>query len=263
MIIKNDFIVILITLIKDKGVNMESNDFINILGYKIYNKTLSECMKKIKTFEKVHIVSGNPEVLYTGLHNKTLLDNFTSDKSLIIPDGVGTQISAKILKVHIQEKIAGIELMKEILKDCENTGNGVYLLGSSEENLNSCIINLVRDYPRLNIVGYKNGFFDIDNPKDILDEIKVKEPYAVFVAMGCPRQENFIVRYMDILPAKIFMGVGGSVDVIGEKVNRAPKWMINIGMEWFYRVAKEPWRIKRLGSIPKFIFLVATKKKVQ
>lgn len=79
---------------------------------------------------------------------------------------------------------------------------------------------------------------------------------AIFVAMGCPRQENFIVKYMDELPCKIFMGVGGSFDVIAEKVNRAPRWMINIGMEWAYRVSKEPWRIKRLGSIPKFIGIV-------
>lgn len=242
---------------------MKCNDFINILEFKVYNKTLKECMEKIKTLQKVHIISGNPEVLYTGLHNKTLLENFTSNKALIIPDGVGTQICAKILKTPVEEKIAGIELMKEIIKDCENTGEGIYLLGSSQENLNACIINLVKDYPRLNILGYKNGFFDIDNPKEILDEIKEKKPYAVFVAMGCPRQENFIVKYMDILPSKIFMGVGGSVDVIGEKVNRAPRWMINIGMEWFYRVAKEPWRIKRLGSIPKFIYLVATNKKVK
>jgi len=88
------------------------------------------------------------------------------------------------------------------------------------------------------------------------EEIKEKKPMAIFVAMGCPRQENFIVKYMDELPCKIFMGVGGSFDVIAEKVNRAPRWMINIGMEWAYRVSKEPWRIKRLGSIPKFIGIV-------
>ncbi|MGL5086840.1 MAG: WecB/TagA/CpsF family glycosyltransferase [Clostridium sp.] len=240
---------------------MKENEFINILDYKIYKKSLSDCVEKINTFDKVHIISGNPEVLYTGLHNKTLLANFKSDKALIIPDGVGTQISANILKTPVDEKIAGIELMKEIIKGCENTGNGIYLLGSCEENLKSCVMNLIRDYPMLNILGYRNGFFDMDNPKEILAEIKEKKPYAVFVAMGCPRQENFIVKYMDELPVKVFMGVGGSFDVIAEKVNRAPKWMINIGMEWFYRVAKEPWRIKRLGSIPRFIFMVSTKKR--
>ena len=229
---------------------------IDMLGYEIFAANMDECLEVVLSKEKVHIVSGNPEVLYTGLNDKNLFDNFTSDKSLIIPDGVGVQISAKILKSPVEEKIAGIELMKKILEKCEDSGEGIYLLGASEENLKACVANILRDYPRINISGYHNGFFDLDNPREILEEIKEKKPMAVFVAMGCPRQEKFIVRYMDELPCKIFMGVGGSFDVIAEKVNRAPRWMIDIGMEWAYRVAKEPWRIKRLGSIPKFIWTV-------
>ncbi|MEE0728482.1 MAG: WecB/TagA/CpsF family glycosyltransferase [Clostridium saudiense] len=228
----------------------------DMLGYEIFAANMDECLEVVLSKEKVHIVSGNPEVLYTGLNDKNLFDNFTSDKSLIIPDGVGVQISAKILKTPVEEKIAGIELMKKILEKCEDSGEGIYLLGASEENLKACVANILRDYPRINISGYHNGFFDLDNPREILEEIKEKKPMAVFVAMGCPRQEKFIVRYMDELPCKIFMGVGGSFDVIAEKVNRAPRWMIDIGMEWAYRVAKEPWRIKRLGSIPKFIWTV-------
>ena len=229
---------------------------IDMLGYEIFAANMDECLEVVLSKEKVHIVSGNPEVLYTGLNDKNLFDNFTSDKSLIIPDGVGVQISAKILKTPVEEKIAGIELMKKILEKCEDSGEGIYLLGASEENLKACVANILRDYPRINISGYHNGFFDLDNPREILEEIKEKKPMAVFVAMGCPRQEKFIVRYMDELPCKIFMGVGGSFDVIAEKVNRAPRWMIDIGMEWAYRVAKEPWRIKRLGSMPKFIWTV-------
>ena len=229
---------------------------IDMLGYEIFAANMDECLEVVLSKEKVHIVSGNPEVLYTGLNDKNLFDNFTSDKSLIIPDGVGVQISAKILKTPVEEKIAGIELMKKILEKCEDSGEGIYLLGASEENLKACVANILRDYPRINISGYHNGFFDLDNPREILEEIKEKKPMAVFVAMGCLRQEKFIVRYMDELPCKIFMGVGGSFDVIAEKVNRAPRWMIDIGMEWAYRVAKEPWRIKRLGSIPKFIWTV-------
>ena len=229
---------------------------IDILGYEIFAANMDECLEVVLSKEKVHIVSGNPEVLYTGLNDRKLFENFTCDKSLIIPDGVGVQISAKILKTPVEEKIAGIEFMKKILEKCEDTGEGIYLLGASEENLKACVANILRDYPRINISGYHNGFFDLDNPREILEEIKEKKPMAVFVAMGCPRQEKFIVRYMDELPCKIFMGVGGSFDVIAEKVNRAPRWMIDIGMEWAYRVAKEPWRIKRLGSIPKFIWTV-------
>ena len=203
---------------------------IDMLGYKIFASDMNSCLEKVFSMKKVHIVSGNPEVLYVGLNNKELFKNFISDKSVIIPDGVGVQISAKIL-------------MKKILEKCEKTGESIYLLGASEENLKACVANIVRDFPKINISGYHNGFFDLNNPKEILEEIKEKKPMAIFVAMGCPRQENFIVKYMDELPCKIFMGVGGSFDVIAEKVNRAPRWMINIGMEWAYRVSKEPWRI--------------------
>ena len=233
---------------------------IDMLGYKIFASDINSCLEKVFSMKMVHIVSGNPEVLYVGLNNKELFKNFISDKSVIIPDGVGVQISAKILKTPVKEKIAGIELMKKILEKCEKTGESIYLLGASEENLKACVANIVRDFPKINIAGYHNGFFDLNNPKEILEEIKEKKPMAIFVAMGCPRQENFIVKYMDELPCKIFMGVGGSFDVIAEKVNRAPRWMINIGMEWAYRVSKEPWRIKRLGSIPKFIWLVIKNK---
>ena len=230
---------------------------INILGYKIFSEDIGKCVDTAFSYDKVHIVSGNPEVLYAGLNDRKLFDNFTSKYSLIIPDGVGTQISGKILKTPVKEKIAGIELMKRIISKCEKDGNGIYLLGANEENLKTCIANIIRDYPKINIVGYHNGFFDLDNPKEILEDIKNKKPLVLFVAMGCPRQEKFIINYMDKLPCKIYMGVGGSFDVIAEKVNRAPRWMINIGMEWAYRVFKEPWRIKRLGSIPKFIWIVA------
>lgn len=229
---------------------------INILGYNIFSENIEKCVKTIFSYDKVHVVSGNPEVLYTGLNNKELYDNFTAKSSLIIPDGVGVQISGKILKTPVEEKIAGIELMKRIISECEKNGEGIYLLGASEENLKACVANILRDYPKINIYGYHNGFFDLEDPKEILEEIKSKKPLALFVAMGCPRQEIFITKYMNELPCKIFMGVGGSFDVIAEKVNRAPRWMINIGMEWAYRVSKEPWRIKRLGSIPKFISIV-------
>ncbi|VYU63344.1 WecB/TagA/CpsF family glycosyltransferase [Clostridium tertium] len=240
---------------------MNDSNFINILGYKIFKEGLSDAIEHIKKYEKVHIVSGNPEVLYTGLNDKDLFENFTSDKAFIIPDGVGIQIAAKYLKTPVKEKVAGIELMKAIIEKATKENKSIYLIGTTDDNLNACVANLLVAYPGVNIAGYKNGYFDLDNPKGILEDIKNKKPYAVFVAMGCPRQERFIVKYMNELPCNIFMGVGGSFDVIAEKVNRAPRWMIKLGLEWLYRVAKEPFRIKRLGSIPKFLLLVFKNKK--
>lgn len=233
---------------------------IRILGYNIFSGTRKEALNNVFNYDKVHIISGNPEVLFTGLNNDELFENFTSNTGFIIPDGVGTQISGKILTTPVEEKIAGIELMKDIIKRCEEEGQGIYLLGAAEESVNACVENLLKEHPKLKILGYRNGFFDIDNAGEIIKDINSKQPLALFVAMGCPRQEKFIVKYMDELNVKIFMGVGGSFDVIGQKVKRAPRWMINIGMEWAYRVIKEPFRIKRLGSIPKFLWMVIRSK---
>ena len=239
---------------------MKDNNFIDILGYKIFKNTIEDAVNYIEDKNKLHIISGNPEVLYNGLNNKMLFDNFTSNNSLIIPDGVGIQIAAKFLKTTVKEKIAGIDLMKELIRKLSLENKSIYLLGTTDENLKACVANIIMEFPEVNIVGYRDGYFDINNPVELLKDIKEKKPYAIFVAMGCPRQEEFIVRYMDELPCQIFMGVGGSFDVIAEKVTRAPRWMIKLGLEWLYRVAKEPWRIKRLGSIPKFLLLVVRGK---
>lgn len=232
-----------------------------MLGYSIFNGSKEELLNIIYKYEKVNIISGNPEVLHNGLNNEELFKNFTDKNSIIIPDGVGVVLASKIIKNPVKEKIAGIELMDGILKKCNENGKAVYLLGTTEDVLKECERKLLIKYKNLNIVGKHNGFFDMDNCKDILEDIKKLKPYALFIAMGCPRQEKFISKYMYELPCKIYMGVGGSFDVFAGKVKRAPRWMINCNLEWLYRVAKEPYRIKRLASIPKFLLKVVLNRR--
>ncbi|MCY6353890.1 WecB/TagA/CpsF family glycosyltransferase [Clostridium sp. ZS2-4] len=230
--------------------------FTKILDYKVFSGTKKELLDYIQGFQKVNIISGNPEILFAGMENNFLNQVYNDKNSVIIPDGIGTVIASKIIKNPVKEKIAGIEVMEGIIKSCEKENKKIYLIGAKEEVLNECIINLLAEFPKLKIIGAHNGYFDLKNCQDIVDDIKNKEPYALFVAMGCPRQETFIARYMELLPCKIFMGVGGSFDVFAGKVSRAPQWMIKLGIEWLYRVVKEPWRIKRLISIPKFLLRV-------
>lgn len=240
---------------------MEDNRFIEILGYKIFRNSKSEALEEIKRFKKVNIISGNPEVIYNALNNKVLEKNFKSNNSFIIPDGIGIKIAAKLLKTEIKEKIAGIELMMDIISYCEENDKSIYLIGAKDDTLKSCVANLVVKYPNLNIAGYHNGYFNEEKEAEIIKDIKSKSPECIFIAMGSPRQDIFITKYMEELPSKVFMGVGGSFDVIGEKISRAPRWMIDLGLEWLYRVAKEPYRIARLVSIPKFLYMVLKSKR--
>lgn len=234
--------------------------FSKILEYEVFNKSKAELLHYIKNYKKINIISGNPEILFNSLNDKSLLSAYDSSNSVIIPDGIGVVVAAKIEGNPVLEKIAGIELMDDIIKMCESENKAIYLLGAKQEILDLCIINLHSKYNKLKICGSHNGYFDIDNCDEIIQDIIEKKPYAVFIAMGCPKQEKFINKYMNILPVSIFMGVGGSFDVIAGKVNRAPRWMINLGLEWLYRVAKEPFRIKRLWVIPKFLLKVICSK---
>lgn len=234
--------------------------FSKILKYEIYNKSKTEFINYIKGFDKIHIISGNPEVLYNGLYDNSVFEGCTIKNSVIVPDGIGVVIASKIAKSPVKEKIAGIEVMEEIVKFCVEDKKGIYFLGAKQEMLDKCIENLKNKYKGLIISGSHNGYFDTENCEDILDDIRKTRPHVVFVAMGCPRQEKFINKYMNSLPANIYMGLGGSFDVISGKLKRAPKWMIRFGLEWLYRVAKEPFRIKRLGVIPKFLLKVALNK---
>lgn len=226
-----------------------------LLGYRIFSEDKKELLEEIKNKERVNIISGNPEVLYNGINNEFLRNSFTGEDALIIPDGVGTLLAAKINGIEIKEKIAGIEVMNMLLEEAKKSGLKVFLLGAKEETLITCKEKIENDYEGINIVGSNNGFFDLDNCNDLIEKINESKADIIFVAMGAPRQEVFIEKYKDKLCCKVFMGVGGSFDVMAGNVNRAPEFMISIGMEWLYRVAKEPWRIKRLGSIPKFLLL--------
>lgn len=230
--------------------------FTRILKFNVFNRSKLEFLNYIEKLSKVNIVSGNPEILYNSLNDSRLLKSFISESTIIIPDGLGTVLASKMVKSPVKEKIAGIEVMEALIEKCSKEGKSIYLLGARQNILEDCIKNLINKYPDLNIAGSHNGYFDLDNCEDIICDIDKSEAHILFVAMGAPRQDIFIADNMNRLPCSIYMGVGGSFDVFSGKIKRAPSWMIKSGLEWLYRVFKEPWRIKRLSSIPKFLLKV-------
>lgn len=230
--------------------------FTKILNFRVFNKDKTALMNYIEGFDKVNIISGNPEILFNGLSNTMLKENFNAKTSVIIPDGVGTVIASKLLKEPVKEKIAGIDVVREVLIKADSEGKSIYLLGAKQEILEKCIENIKNEFPNLEVSGFHNGFFDLNNCDDIIEDVKKSDPWAIFVAMGSPRQEIFINKVMDDLNTHIFMGVGGVFDIFAGELKRAPKWMLAFGLEWLYRVIQEPFRIKRLMVIPKFLLLV-------
>ncbi|GHV72136.1 UDP-N-acetyl-D-mannosaminuronic acid transferase [Spirochaetia bacterium] len=196
---------------------------------------------------KIHIISGNAEVLKYSLQDKTAYELFAAKENIIIPDGISVYRPIK-KKVKTAQKIAGIDFMQLLLDAYQNTDKKVYFLGAREAVIYTLIPIIKQKYPNLNIAGYHHGYFNINDCADIIEDITQSKANILFVALGTPNQENFIFKYMNELPCMLFMGVGGSFDVLSGTIRRAPEWMCRLGIEWLHRLFKDPSKIGRMWN---------------
>jgi N-acetylglucosaminyldiphosphoundecaprenol N-acetyl-beta-D-mannosaminyltransferase len=228
----------------------------NLLGVRIDNITKNEALQQVSGFldssKQNMIFTPNSEILVAGHRDKYFLD-VLNKSSLNICDGKGVQIFGKI-----KQRITGVDFMLDICGLAEKVGKSIYLLGSgSEKVINNTVQSLNRKFSSLKIVGFNSGpelriknhelKYENDENDKIIDDIIMNAPDILFVAFGHEKQEKWIYEHLPHLPSiKIAMGVGGAFDVISGKIKRAPKWMQNIGLEWFWRLIKEPKRFKRI-----------------
>lgn len=165
------------------------------------------------------------------------------------------------MKKPINERAAGYDIARKVLEKLNYTDHKLFLFGGKPGVAEEAAANLKKEYPELNIVGTRNGYFSADDEADIVDEINASGADIVFVCLGAPKQEKWINSHKDELNVRVAMGIGGSLDVFAGRVERAPDFWCKIGMEWFYRLVKEPWRIGRMMDLPKFAATVITKGK--
>lgn len=236
-------------------------DSVKILGVRIDNVDMESAVKKCIGFlaedNCKSIYTPNPEMLIHAQENEEFRMVLLSG-DLVVPDGIGVIYASKYLKLGLKERVPGIDLMSRILKHLNYIKGSAYFLGSKKENLELAIENIKEAYPNLQIAGYQDGYYKMEDEVNVLNKINECKPDVLFVGMGFPRQEMLIHKYQKILNVKIAMGVGGSFDVFSKAVSRAPQWMQKIGMEWFYRLLIEPTRIKRMMNIPKFMLRILT-----
>ena len=209
--------------------------------------------------KKTFIVTANPETFMMSEKDeemrKLLLDNDT----FLVPDGIGIVKAARMINYDVKERITGIDIANELLKLGNKQKKSIYLFGAKQEVIDSMEKVLKESYPNLNLVGMSNGY---EKDKDkIFEKIVKTKPDIVLVALGIPLQEKLIYKHLDKFDKGIFVGVGGSFDVISGHKKRAPKIFIKLNLEWLYRILKEPKRLKRFyDSNVKFIFKVRRQK---
>lgn len=232
-----------------------------ILGFDVCTEDVEQLIKNIfedyKNQEQTFIVNINPEIIVSNYKNQELKEILNKQKYQI-PDGAGIVWASKKKNGKIKERIAGIDLMVKLCQKAQEHNSKIYFYGSKDGIAEKAAQNLKEKYPEINIAGVSNGYC---NEEEVIKEIKNSKTDILFVGLGSPKQEEFIIKYKEELPnVKIIMPVGGSFDVISETKKRAPKWMIKMNIEWLYRLIKEPKRIFRQVKLFKYIKLVRKEK---
>ena len=186
------------------------------------------------------------------------LRDLVNGADLVLPDGAGVVLASKILKDPLKEKVAGVDFADNLLGVLAQTGGSVYLLGSKPGIAELAAEKMLDKHPGLTIAGMADGYFKDEAP--VVEKINAVKPDVLFVCLGAPKQERFMVNHQSELQVKLMAGLGGSLDSFAGTVKRAPKWMINLSLEWLYRLIKEPKRFKRMLRLPKFLWAVCLKR---
>ncbi|MEK4484656.1 WecB/TagA/CpsF family glycosyltransferase [Psychrobacillus sp. FSL H8-0484] len=225
-----------------------------ILGVKVNTENYDELIKKlfqrIDNNEKSLVVAINPEKLMKAKEDQSLKD-LLNRAEFQIPDGIGVILASKLNKGNIKSRVTGIDMMDRIVREAARTRKSIFLYGAKPGVAEQAAEALQFTYPSLIVAGTQDGY-EKDN-EIVKNKINEAKPDILFVAMGSPRQEEWIEANRDQLHPSLYQGVGGSFDVLAGNIKRAPEFFQKTGLEWFYRLAKEPSRLQRQMVLPKFL----------
>ncbi|MEK4298272.1 WecB/TagA/CpsF family glycosyltransferase [Oceanobacillus sp. FSL W8-0428] len=243
---------------KDRqSIKVMDIDFVNKTQYQFL---VEDIFPALQHKEKKFIVTANPEIVMKAQEDDTF-KKLIQEADYTVPDGIGIILAAKLLETPLQERIAGFDLTLDLLNYADEHGLSCYFLGAKEEVNQKVVKNVQSDYPNIHIAGRHNGYFDIDDCK-LAEEIAAIAPDIVLVAAGFPKQEKWIAAYKDLFNHGLFMGVGGTFDVLAGEVKRAPEIWVKLNLEWFYRLLQQPRvRIKRTLKLFEFMWIILKNRK--
>lgn len=233
---------------------------INIMDVPIDVITMEQAVSKVMDFlieKKCHTVyTPNPEIIMAAQEDPELM-NALHRASLIVPDGIGVVLASRLLKgPSLPERVAGYDLVQNLLKNLANTGHSVYFLGGAPGVTKEASVLMKRKYRGLKVIGTDHGYFKPEDEHEVIKRIQDANPDFLLVGLGAPKQEKWMEKNRNMLTAKVCIGVGGSFDVMAGKVKRAPALFQKLGLEWFYRLITQPTRAKRMLQLPIFAWNV-------
>lgn len=236
---------------------------IKILNTYIDNLSMAETVEEVDKFivsnRPLHLMGVNADKINT-LQDDAQLREIVNGCDIINADGASVIWASKVLKKPLKERVAGIDLMQELLVHAEQQGYGVYFLGAKENVVKKMVMIFKKRYPKLKISGYRNGYFKKEDWPQLLELINKSGAQIVFVGITSPLKEYLVEYFQEQGSTCVYMGVGGSFDVLSGNIPRAPLWMQKCSLEWLFRVMQEPRRLFKRYFVGNFRFIISVYK---
>ena len=234
---------------------------IDVMGLKFDSVTMDEALSRAEALlrgeKAAYVVTPNAEIAYEALHDVQLRE-MLNGADLMLPDGAGVVLASKLLRTPVKQKVAGVDFAAGLLGVLERNGQSLYLLGGKTGIGELAAQKMLEAHPQLRIAGIADGYFRDEAP--VIEKINASGADALFVCLGAPKQERFMVQHQQELHVHLMAGLGGSLDAFAGTVQRAPAWMIRLNLEWLYRLIREPKRFRRMLRLPKYLWAVMLKR---
>lgn len=228
---------------------------IDVMGVGFDSLTMDEAVARARDLmaerRTAYVVTPNPEIVMLCRDDPAAMQA-VQGADLVLPDGIGVIYGAKILGTPLRAKLPGIDFASALMAQMGQEGKSVFLLGAKPGVADAAAEKMRARFPGLVIAGTNDGYFQDDDP--VVEKINAAQPDLLLVCLGAPKQELWMQRNAPRLRVGLMAGLGGSLDVFAGNVKRAPKFFQKLGLEWFYRLVKEPKRIGRMMKLPKFLF---------
>ncbi len=234
-----------------------STEKVTLFGITVDNLTMSETLDRIEVMIKdgaihQHVVINVDKIVK--MESNPNLRTAVVDCDLINADGQPVIWVSSLLQVRLKERVTGIDLFDALIARCAERGFRPYFVGSRQEIVAKTVDVLKGRYPKLQLAGWRNGYWSADEEPMVVQEIKKARPDVLCMAVGSPKQELFLHKWKKEMQVPFVMGVGGSFDVTAGVLKRAPRWMQDAGLEWLFRLAQEPRRLWRRYLIEDMAF---------
>lgn len=237
---------------------------VNILGVAVDAVTMPEAVAAVEYYMDaragVTVATANAEMIMRATKDAALRDVLAA-AALVVPDGAGTVWAARHLGHAMPERVAGYDLVQELLRRAPAAHRRVYFFGAAPGVAEKAKAKAEQLYPGIEIVGVRDGFFSADMNDAIISDIRTAHPDLLLVALGVPKQEKWIHEHLAALGVPVAIGVGGTLDVMAGVMKRAPRWMQKAKLEWLFRGMLQPKRAGRLLALPKFVLKVHAARK--